>query len=274
MKPKPCYCTGWEAAVLLTQGSAAPATGMLLMLVQHRALDTSSTHGTVPSCAWYLRAHRHQHLNCCHRPLGHSSVTPSKPGFPKSLCLREPALPRGTAPCPCATARGLAPGRTQFPSGRMEAQLDRGAIRTGRVPGLSWEQLELLASGWMVPPPALPLGNEGQPDEIAWARVSLLHHQLQQSRLNSGPKIVTLHKPAGFKLMTRDRWEFHGKEIFLHKAAVAHRHLKPVDFQLVVFSQSNLQDRKRIHSMKRHLCASERCPHPGTRVHLTNSCLF
>lgn len=236
--------------MLLTQGSAAPATGMLLMLVQHRALDTSSTHGTVPSCAWYLRAHRHQHLNCCHRPLGHSSVTPSKPGFPKSLCLREPALPRGTAPCPCATARGLAPGRIQFPSGRMEAQLDRGAIRTGRVPGLSWEQLELLASGWMVPPPALPLGNEGQPDEIAWARVSLLHHQLQQSRLNSGPKIVTLHKPAGFKLMTRDRWEFHGKEIFLHKAAVAHRHLKPVDFQLVVFSQSNLQDRKRIHSMK------------------------
>lgn len=76
------------------------------------------------SCAWYLRAHRHQHLNCCHRPPGHSSVTPSKPGFPKSLCLREPALPRGTAPCPCVTARGLAPGRIQFPSGRMEAQLD------------------------------------------------------------------------------------------------------------------------------------------------------
>lgn len=124
----------------------------------------------------------------------------------------------------------------------MEAQLDRGAIRTGRVPGLSWERLELLSSGWMVPLPALPLGNEGQPDEIAWARVSLLHHQLQQSRLNSGPKIVTLHKPAGFKLMTRDRWEFHGKDIFLHKAPVAHRHLKPVDFQLVVFSQSNLHE--------------------------------
>lgn len=96
----------------------------------------------------------------------------------------------------------------------------------------------------MVPPPALALGNEGQPDEIAWARVSLLHHQLQQSRLNSGPKIVTLHKPAGFKLMTRDRWEFHGKDIFLHKAPAAHRHLKPVDFQLVVFSQSNLQNKK------------------------------
>lgn len=45
--------------------------------------------------------------------------------------------------------------------------------------------------------------------------------------------------------MTRDRWEFHGKEIFLHKASVTHRHLKPMDFQLVVFSQSNLQERKR-----------------------------
>lgn len=44
--------------------------------------------------------------------------------------------------------------------------------------------------------------------------------------------------------MTRDRWDFHGKEIFLHKAAVTHRHLKPMDFQLVVFSQANLQERK------------------------------
>lgn len=43
--------------------------------------------------------------------------------------------------------------------------------------------------------------------------------------------------------MTRDGWAFHGKEI-LHKAPVAHRHLKPMDFQLVVFSQSNLQERK------------------------------
>lgn len=42
--------------------------------------------------------------------------------------------------------------------------------------------------------------------------------------------------------MTRDRWESHCKEIFLHKASVAHGHLKPMDFQLVVFGQSNLDE--------------------------------
>ena len=42
--------------------------------------------------------------------------------------------------------------------------------------------------------------------------------------------------------MTRDRWESHYKEIFLHKASVAHGHLKPMDFQLVVFGQSNLNE--------------------------------
>lgn len=68
--------------------------------------------------------------------------------------------------------------------------------------------------------------------------------------------------------MTRDRWELHGKEIFLHKASVTHRHLKPMDFQLVVFSQSNLQERK---CTFQHTEA-ERPLHPSLHHELSNLC--
>lgn len=96
--------------------------------------------------------------------------------------------------------------------------------------------------------------------------------ELHQSRLNSGPKNVTLHKPTGFKLMTRDRWESHCKEIFLHKASVAHGHLKPMDFQLVVFGQSNLQEKNALYSTSHH---TNLCEHPYAirTAELTNSCL-
>lgn len=90
MKPKPCYCTGCEAAVLL-QGSAAPATRTLLV-----GPTSSPCHKFNPwDSSGAAQARRYRHLNCSHRPPGHSSVIPSSQASPDPCASRSQPCPEG-----------------------------------------------------------------------------------------------------------------------------------------------------------------------------------
>lgn len=130
----------------------------------------------------------------------------------------------------------------------MERKLDSEEIeavsgQTYWVPGLIWKHLVTSSSRQGTTKCLIYLClNEEMQDETAWALVSLLHWvTLVQTKIRVDPRLLHYTSRQVLNLWQGTEGNFtHCKEILLHKASVTHRLLKPMDLQLVVFSQSNL----------------------------------